>query len=80
MATSFTTMRPFWSPSDAIRSLAGNPGRPCTTFQENAGTINAGTTPGAANPDPVLADGQSMYSFHLIICRSLVETVACTLG
>jgi hypothetical protein len=30
--------------------------------------------------DPVLADGQSMYWFHLIICRSLVDTVACTLG
>jgi hypothetical protein len=51
MATSFTTMRPFWSsPSDAIRPLAGNPGRRCTAFQENAGTIpafqeNAGTIP-----------------------------------
>jgi hypothetical protein len=42
MATSFTTMRPFWSsPSDAIRSLAGNPGRRCTAFQENAGTTPA---------------------------------------
>jgi hypothetical protein len=43
MATSFTTMRPFWSsPSDAIRSLAGNPGRRCAAFQENAGTIPRG--------------------------------------
>jgi len=42
MATSCTTMRPFWSsPSDAIRSLAGNPGRRCTAFQENAGTTPA---------------------------------------
>jgi hypothetical protein len=42
MATSFTTMWPFWSSrSDASRPHAGNPGRRCAAFQENAGTIPA---------------------------------------
>ena len=47
MATSFATMRPFLSsPSDAIRSRAGNPGRRCTAFQENAGTMPGGLNNG----------------------------------
>jgi hypothetical protein len=51
MATSLTTMRPFWSsPSDAIRSPTGNPGGRCTAFQENTGTTPASKVKGGRSP------------------------------
>jgi hypothetical protein len=63
-------MRPFWSShSDAIRSLAGNPGRRCTAFQENAGTIPAPPAclapPNEGALDLVEADG-----VYWALCRN----------